>query len=78
MGSFMNVLEERKTKGMTDSIGETIVVENNVLDKYEQGRKVLETLNKTPQSKPAPDFGAFAPPHRCLFQRASICGHFRK
>jgi len=61
LGTFQTVLNERKTKGMTDKEGKEIVAENNVADKYEQGRKVLETLTKTPQSKPAPGFGAFAP-----------------
>ncbi len=54
-------MDERKAKGITDNIGKEIVVENNVADKYEQGRKVLETLTKTPQAKPAPGFGEFAP-----------------
>lgn len=58
---FKTVLDERKEKGITDSFGNEIVVENNVADKYEQGRKVLEVLTKTPQSKPAPGFGEFSP-----------------
>lgn len=61
LGTFQTILEERKIKGITDKEGKEIVVENNVADKYEQGRKVLETLTKTPQSKPAPGFGEFAP-----------------
>lgn len=61
LGTFQSVLGERKTKGITDKKGKEIVVENNVSDKYEQGRKVLETLTKTPQSKPAPGFGEFSP-----------------
>ncbi len=61
INTFSTVLNERKAKGITDSVGKEIVVENNTPDKYEQGRKVLETLTKTPQSKPAPGFGEFAP-----------------
>ncbi|MFT3901786.1 MAG: carboxymuconolactone decarboxylase family protein [Niabella sp.] len=61
LGTFQTILDERKTKGITDKVGKEIVVENNVPDKYEQGRKVLETLTKTPQSKPAKGFGEFAP-----------------
>lgn len=61
IGTFQTVLDKRKTKGITDKEGKEIVVENNVVDKYEQGRKVLETLTKMPQSKPAPSFGEFAP-----------------
>ncbi|MBX3238885.1 MAG: carboxymuconolactone decarboxylase family protein [Chitinophagaceae bacterium] len=61
LGTFQSVLSERKAKGIADKKGKEIVIETNVADKYEQGRKVLETLTKTPQSKPAPGFGEFAP-----------------
>lgn len=58
---FRTVLEERNAKGIIDKEGKTIVVENVVSDKYEQGRKVLEELTQTPQAKPTPGFGEFAP-----------------
>lgn len=61
ISTFKVVLDERKAKGISDSVGKAIVTENNVADKYEQGRKVLEALTKTPQAKPAPGFGEFAP-----------------
>lgn len=61
LNTFKTVLDERKAKGINDVEGKKIIVENNVDDKYEQGRKTLETLTKTPQSKPAPGFGEFAP-----------------
>jgi 4-carboxymuconolactone decarboxylase len=61
INTFRTVLDERKTKGINDIEGKKIIVENNVVDKYEQGRKTLEILTKTPQSKPAPGFGEFAP-----------------
>ena len=61
IGVFKSVLEERQSKGINDQEGKPIIVENDNADKYEQGRKVLETLTKTPQPKPAPGFGAFAP-----------------
>lgn len=61
VGTFKIVLEERAAKDIKDKEGKPIVVENIVPDKYEQGRKVLEELTKTPQAKPAPGFGEFAP-----------------
>jgi len=61
LGTFQSVLNDRKSKGITDKEGKEIVVENNVADKYEQGRKTLEILTKTPQLKPAPGFGEFTP-----------------
>ncbi|WP_160748452.1 carboxymuconolactone decarboxylase family protein [Flavobacterium sp. Sd200] len=61
LGIFKTVIEERSAKGIKDIQGKSIVVENPAKDKYEQGRKVLEELTKTPQPKPAPGFGEFAP-----------------
>lgn len=61
IGLFMNVLEERRSKGTHDEQGKEIDLGAGTRDKYEQGRKVLETLTKTPQAKPAPGFGEFAP-----------------
>jgi len=61
INTFKTVLDERKAKGINDVEGKKIIVENNIDDKYEQGRKTLETLSKTPQSKPAKGFGEFAP-----------------
>lgn len=61
VNTFKEVLDERKAKGISDKEGKPIIVENNVADKYEQGRKVLEELTQTPQAKPAPGLGEFAP-----------------
>ena len=59
--AFMEVSKTRKEKGISDEQGKEIVMNNNVEDKYEQGRRVLEELTKMPQSKPAPGFGEFSP-----------------
>ncbi|MXN90957.1 hypothetical protein GR160_06920 [Flavobacterium sp. Sd200] len=61
LGIFKSVVEERAAKGIKDDEGKPIVIENQTKDKYEQGRKVLEEISKTPQPKPAPGFGKFAP-----------------
>ena len=58
---FMKVLEERKMKGMLDNSGKEATPLTDTVDKYERGRKTLEKLTKTPQAKPAPGFGEFAP-----------------
>jgi 4-carboxymuconolactone decarboxylase len=57
---FMDVIEKRKAKGIADNPGKEAGY-MRAKDPYEQGRKVLETLTNTPQSKPAPGFGVFAP-----------------
>jgi alkylhydroperoxidase/carboxymuconolactone decarboxylase family protein YurZ/quinol monooxygenase YgiN len=61
LNTFKQVLEERMAKGITDTVGKAVSVAPRTTDKYEQGRKVLEILTKTPQAKPAPGFGEFAP-----------------
>jgi 4-carboxymuconolactone decarboxylase len=61
ISAFMAVSEERKAKGVSDKTGKEIISNYKNGDRYEHGRKVLETLTKTPQSKPAPGFGVFAP-----------------
>lgn len=58
---FMKVLEERKSKGVEDKQGKEIILDRGTGDNYERGRKVLEALSGTPQAKPAPGFGDFAP-----------------
>lgn len=58
---FMAVVEERKTKGISDETGIAATPIDKSGDKYERGRQVLEQLTKQPQSKPAPGFGEFSP-----------------
>lgn len=61
INTLMSVIDKRKGKGINDKQGKQTVTKNGTQSKYEQGRKVLETLTKTQQSKPAPGFGEFAP-----------------
>ncbi|CAN5545932.1 hypothetical protein BH09BAC4_BH09BAC4_15720 [soil metagenome] len=61
INTFMTVLDERKAKGIQDPQGKEIRLPDDRSGRYEQGRKVLETLTKTPQSRPAAGFGEFAP-----------------
>jgi 4-carboxymuconolactone decarboxylase len=61
ISTFMKVVEERKSKGIQDVMGKEATPVADSVDKYERGRRTLETLTKTPQAKPAPGFGEFAP-----------------
>lgn len=61
ISTLMAVVNERKEKGIKDKEGIAGSVIKKHEDRYEQGRKTLEELTKTPQSKPAPGFGEFAP-----------------
>jgi 4-carboxymuconolactone decarboxylase len=60
INTFMTVLEERKKKGIKDAEGKT-ATPIAAGDKYERGRKTLETLTGQPQTKPAKGFGEFSP-----------------
>lgn len=61
INSLMQVLEERKKSGIIDEVGKEATPLKDSSDTYERGRKTLEVLTKTPQAKPAPGFGEFAP-----------------
>ena len=59
--ALMDVVKDRKAKGITDEQGKEIKMHSQSGDRYERGRLVLEELTKTHQSKPAPGFGEFSP-----------------
>ncbi|MFZ2338097.1 MAG: carboxymuconolactone decarboxylase family protein [Bacteroidales bacterium] len=59
--TFMEVLDERKAKGINDNPGADAAPINLEADKYERGKKVLGELTKSPQDKPLSGYGAFAP-----------------
>ena len=61
IGTLMSVVDGKKASGIDNKKGTPGSSKSPVTNKYEQGRKVLETLTKTPQTKPAPGFGEFAP-----------------
>ncbi|MDQ3801174.1 MAG: carboxymuconolactone decarboxylase family protein [Acidobacteriota bacterium] len=60
INAFMAVVEERKKRGIKDTEGKAALPISDG-DKYERGRKTLETLTGQPQSKPAKGFGEFSP-----------------
>lgn len=59
--TFMEVLEERKSKGKVDPIGRQANAIDQTASKYTRGKKVLETLTNTPQPETLSGYGAFAP-----------------
>jgi alkylhydroperoxidase/carboxymuconolactone decarboxylase family protein YurZ len=59
--TFMNALDERKAKGITDVVGveaSPIKAENS---KYERGKAILEKLTGAKQDGPKTGYSAFAP-----------------
>jgi alkylhydroperoxidase/carboxymuconolactone decarboxylase family protein YurZ len=59
--TFMEVLDERKAKGINDKPGAEASPINQEPDKYERGKKVLGELTQAPQDRPLSGYGAFAP-----------------
>lgn len=59
--TFMEVMNERKERGIMDNLGveaSPIVSESS---KYERGKKILEALTATPQPEKLSGYSAFAP-----------------
>ncbi|UPZ14394.1 carboxymuconolactone decarboxylase family protein [Flavobacterium humidisoli] len=59
--TFMAVLEERKAKGITDTIGVEASPIKDERSKYERGKAVLAELTKASQDGPKTGYSAFAP-----------------
>lgn len=59
--TFMEVLNERKAKGIKDITGAEASPVKDDESKYERGKKVLGELTKTPQDGPLSGYNAFAP-----------------
>jgi alkylhydroperoxidase/carboxymuconolactone decarboxylase family protein YurZ len=59
--TFMEVLDERKARGITDKTGADASPVNDDLTKYERGKKNLEELIGRPLTGPQKGYAAFAP-----------------
>lgn len=59
--TFITVLDERKAKGITDTIGRNASEISSKLSKYERGKKNLEKLSGKPEQGPPKGYSAFAP-----------------
>lgn len=59
--TLMEVLDERKAKGIADIVGKEASPISNEGSQYERGKKVLGELTKTPQPATLSGYSAFAP-----------------
>lgn len=59
--TFMEVIDERKAKGVSDKTGNDASPINETVDKYRRGKKILEHLTQTPQPETHTGYSAFAP-----------------
>ena len=61
INTFMNVVEERKAKGVTDVEGKDASPITGTANKYETGKKTLQTLTGQEENGPKTGANAFAP-----------------
>jgi 4-carboxymuconolactone decarboxylase len=59
--TFMEVLEERKSKGVKDEMGVDASPIRQRGSRYERGKRILDELTKTPQGRPLAGYAVFAP-----------------
>ncbi len=59
--TFMEVIDERKAKGINDKTGKEASKIDETTSKYERGKKMLAELTKTPQPETLTGYNAFAP-----------------
>jgi alkylhydroperoxidase/carboxymuconolactone decarboxylase family protein YurZ len=59
--TFMEVLNDRKARGINDKTGADATPVNDEQPKYERGKKVLGELTKAPQNGAPTGYAAFAP-----------------
>lgn len=59
--TFMEVLDERKAKGINDNMGNDASPIDQTGSKYERGKKILGELTKTPQPDKLTGYSAFTP-----------------
>jgi alkylhydroperoxidase/carboxymuconolactone decarboxylase family protein YurZ len=57
----MRVLDGRKAKGITDTLGPEASPVANTAGKYERGKSILEVLTKRPENGPKKGVAAFCP-----------------
>lgn len=59
--TFMEVLDDRKAKGINDNVGKEVSPIQQDSSKYERGKKILGELTKSPQQGSLTGYSAFAP-----------------
>lgn len=59
--TLMEVLDDRKAKGIIDNEGKEASPIHQEPSKYERGKAMIEVLTKTPQRENLTGYGAFAP-----------------
>jgi quercetin dioxygenase-like cupin family protein/alkylhydroperoxidase/carboxymuconolactone decarboxylase family protein YurZ len=78
LGALMSVLEERKNKGIADTAGREAAPVSAGTDKYERGKKILETLTRRPEPDPKTGVNAFSPETDVFLKEHLFAGIFER
>lgn len=76
--TFMEILNERKSQGITDTAGREISPVNDHRDKYTRGAELLEKLSGAPKDAPKTGYAAFAPIIEQYLKEHLFCDIFER
>lgn len=76
--TFMDVLDDRKAQGITDTAGREISPVDDPRDKYTRGAELLEKLSGTPKDAPKTGYAAFAPIIEQYLKEHLFCDIFER
>lgn len=76
--TFMEVLDERKAQGITDTVGREASAVTDRRDKYTRGAELLEKLSGAPADAPKTGYAAFAPVIEQYLKEHLFCDIFER
>ena len=76
--TFMQVLDERKAQGITDTVGRDASPVGDSRDKYTRGAELLEKLSGAPKNAPKAGYAAFAPVIEQYLKEHLFCDIFER
>ena len=76
--TFMQVLDERKAQGITDTVGRDASPVSDTRDKYTRGAELLEKLSGAPKDAPKTGYAAFAPIIEQYLKEHLFCDIFER
>ena len=76
--TFMEVLDERKAQGITDTVGREASPVTDERDKYTRGAELLEKLSGAPADAPKTGYAAFAPIIEQYLKEHLFCDIFER
>lgn len=76
--TFMEVLDERKARGITDAIGRDASPVTDDRGKYTRGAELLEKLSGAPKDAPKTGYAAFAPVIEQFLKEHLFCDIFER